>query len=381
MSGQRYKNARLVLEDEIVEGALSVGNGLITEVEAGGHGAGEDFDGDYLIPGLIELHTDHLETHYAPRPKVRWHMMTAIQAHDAQIATSGITTVFDCFRIGAPDGGSDDDFAESEMTELARLMREAQINGRLRADHRIHLRCEVSTETTVEEFERFRAVNPIRLVSLMDHAPGQRQFKTLEAYAVYYKEKKGLTDEQFDKLVRVRTWQSETYAAPNRKALSDLCRQNGISIASHDDATPGHVDEAIEQGVRIAEFPTSMEAARASHENGLRVLMGAPNVVRGGSHSGNIAAHDLAEHGYLDILSSDYVPMSLIYAPFVLAERLESVSLPKALSLVTSEPAKAAELNDRGSLKEGLRADFIRVRLEDGVPVVRAVWREGQRVA
>lgn len=381
MSGYRYKNARLVLENEIVDGAITVEGGQIGSIENNGTGVGEDFDGDFLIPGLIELHTDHLEIHYAPRPKVRWHKMTAIQAHDAQIATSGITTVFDCFRVGSPDGKSDDDFQESEMTELAALMRAAQESGRLRADHKIHLRCEVSTGSTVEEFERFRSVNPIRLVSLMDHAPGQRQFQTLAAYAVYYKEKQGLTDEEFDELVKVRTYESQTYAPGNRKALSKLCKEHGISIASHDDATLEHVNEAIEQGVRIAEFPTSIDAARASHENGMRVLMGAPNVVRGGSHSGNIAAHELAELGYLDILSSDYVPMSLIYAPFVLAERIEGMSLPKALSLVTTEPAKAAELDDRGSLKEGLRADFIRVRLEEGVPVVKSVWREGMRVA
>jgi alpha-D-ribose 1-methylphosphonate 5-triphosphate diphosphatase len=152
-------------------------------------------------------------------------------------------------------------------------------------------------------------------------------------------------------------------------------------MASHDDATLAHVGEAIENGVRLAEFPTSFDAAKASHEAGMSVLMGAPNVVRGKSHSGNIAARDLAEKGVLDVLSSDYVPLSLLYAPFVLADEVDGVTLPQALAMVTSTPARSVGLDDRGRIATGLRADLVRVHRQEGVPVARAIWREGRRVA
>lgn len=371
------RNARVVLADEVIEGSASITNGVIASIDAGSTNVGEDFEGDYLIPGLVELHTDHLETHYSPRPGVRWNAISAIQAHDAQMATSGITTVFDCLRLGAEDDG----FRPGEMRALADAIEQAETEGRLRAEHLIHLRCEVSAPDVIEHLEDFRDDPRVRLASLMDHAPGQRQFQTMDAYILYYKIKRGLSDEAFDRYVATRKEQSAKYSNIHRKAIAEYCRQVGVTIASHDDATLAHVDEAIDDGVRLAEFPTSIEAARASHEAGLSVLMGAPNIVRGGSHSGNIAARDLAEAGLLDVLSSDYVPGSLLYGAFKLAEDVETISLPNAISMVTDTPARTVGLTDRGSIAAGKRADLLRVRWDGGVPVVRSVWRQGKRVA
>ncbi len=215
----------------------------------------------------------------------------------------------------------------------------------------------------------------------MDHAPGQRQFQTMEQYTLYYQTKRGLSDEAFARFVAQRKELSARFAKPHRDAISKVCAARGITIASHDDATLAHVDEAIAYGVRLAEFPTSFEAARASHGAGMSVLMGAPNIVRGKSHSGNIAARDLAEAGVLDVLSSDYVPLSLLHAPFILADEVEGISLPKALAMVTATPARTVSLDDRGRIAAGLRADLVRVRRDEGVPVTRSVWREGRRVA
>ena len=373
------RNASIVLEDEIIHGSVLVRDGVIADVSEGsGPANGEDFDGDYLIPGLVELHTDHLESHYSPRPGVRWNMMSAIQAHDAQITSSGITTVFDCLRMGSDEDGGFDD---GEMRAMADALKRAADEGRLRADHLIHLRCEVSSHNVMDHFRSFADVEAVRLASLMDHAPGQRQFQTMDQYTLYYKTKRGLSDEAFADFVGRRLEASAKYANKHRIEISEICHARGISIASHDDATLEHVEEAKGFGVRLAEFPTSMEAASASHEAGMSVLMGAPNIVRGKSHSGNIAARDLAEHGVLDVLSSDYVPLSLIHAPFVLADTYESISLPKALSMVTATPARTVGLDDRGRIAPGLRADLVRVRRISDVPVVRAVWRQGERVA
>ncbi|MGF0537815.1 alpha-D-ribose 1-methylphosphonate 5-triphosphate diphosphatase [Agrobacterium sp. ES01] len=371
-------NARIVLEDDILHGSVLIRDGKIADISEGPMASGEDLNGDYLIPGLIELHTDHLESHYSPRPGVRWHKTSAIQAHDAQIVTSGITTVFDCLRMGSDEDGG---FEKGEMRDMADAIQAAERDDRLRAQHFIHLRCEVASDNVLDHVADFEADPHVRLASLMDHSPGQRQFQTMEQYTLYYKTKRGLTDEAFARFVESRLALSARYSTAHRDSLATMCAQRGVTVASHDDATLAHVEEAKGHGVKLAEFPTSLEAAEASHKAGMSVLMGAPNVVRGKSHSGNIAARDLAKLGVLDVLSSDYVPLSLMHAAFVLADEIDGISLPKALSMVTSTPAKTVGLNDRGRIANGLRADLVRVRHDEGVPVVRSVWREGRRVA
>jgi alpha-D-ribose 1-methylphosphonate 5-triphosphate diphosphatase len=371
-------NARIILEAEIVSGSVLIRNGKIADISEGASTVGEDMEGDFVMAGLVELHTDHLESHYSPRPGVRWNKTAAIQAHDAQIVTSGITTVFDCLRMGSDEDGG---FERGEMRDMADAIQAAQREDRLRADHLIHLRCEVSSDNVLDHFEDFKLDPFVRLVSLMDHAPGQRQFQTMEQYIFYYQKKRGLSDEVFARFVAKRQEDSARYATPSRDAISKVCKERGITMASHDDATLEHVDEAVEYGVRLAEFPTSVEAAKASHGAGMSVLMGAPNIVRGKSHSGNIAARDLAELGVLDVLSSDYVPLSLLHAPFIIADEVESISLPRAIAMVTATPARTVSLDDRGRIAPGLRADLVRVRRDHGVPVTRMVWREGRRVA
>lgn len=378
MSEQIFSNARIVLEDRIVDGSVVIRDGRIAAIDEGSSRTGEDFGGDFLIPGLVELHTDHLESHYSPRPGVRWHMTSAIQSHDAQIVTSGITTVFDCLRMGSDEDGG---FDKGEMRDMADAIQAAERDDRLRAEHLIHLRCEVASDNVLEHFADFENDPHVRLVSLMDHSPGQRQFQTMEQYTLYYKTKRGLTDEQFARFVESRLQLSERYSALHRDTLAGSCAERGITVASHDDATLAHVEEAKGHGVKLAEFPTSIEAAEASHQSGMSVLMGAPNVVRGKSHSGNIAARDLATRGVLDVLSSDYVPLSLLHASFVLADEIDGISLPQAIAMVTATPARTVSLDDRGRIATGLRADFVRVRRDEGVPVIRAVWREGRRVA
>jgi alpha-D-ribose 1-methylphosphonate 5-triphosphate diphosphatase len=371
-------NARIVLEDEIIQGTVALRDGLIAAVDIGNARHGEDMEGDFLVPGLVELHTDHLESHYSPRPGVVWDSIAALQAHDAQVAGSGITTVFDCLRLGSDEDGG---FKRGEMRAIADAIEVAGAEDRLRASHLIHLRCEVSASDVIEHFDDFRSTPHVRLASLMDHAPGQRQFQTLDQYTLYYKKKRGLSDDAFARFVTRRIAESDRYSAMHRKAIVEACRERGIALASHDDATLAHVEESHGFGVSLAEFPTSMEAAHASHRAGMAVLMGAPNVVRGKSHSGNISAKELATAGVLDVLSSDYVPLSLIHAPFVLADEADGMSLPESIRLVTARPARAVGLDDRGRIHAGLRADVVRVRRKTGVPVVRSVWREGRRVA
>ncbi len=376
-----FANARIVTETAVIDGYLAVADGRITSVGEGPAPKDarriEDMAGDTLIPGLVELHTDHIEGHYIPRPKVFWNKMASIQAHDAQIAASGITTVFDALRVGTDENAT---LTSDDMAEMGRAIDRAMSQDRLRADHFIHLRCEVSAGDVVDGFEKIAANPRLKLVSLMDHAPGQRQFVNLDAYRLYYQKKLGLSEEEFGAFSRKRLMESAKYADSSRKAIAAVCASRGIAVASHDDATTAHVDEAVALGTTVAEFPTTLEAAKASRHAGLHVLMGAPNIVRGGSHSGNVSAQSLLDAGLLDILSSDYVPFSMVQAAFLLAEGAPD-RLPAAIRLVSANPAQAVGLSDRGRLAEGLRADLVRIRTDEGEPpIVRSVWREGRRV-
>jgi alpha-D-ribose 1-methylphosphonate 5-triphosphate diphosphatase len=376
-------NARIVTAEVELTGSLAAAGGRITGLDEGATGlAGAvDFEGDYLLPGLVELHTDHLERHYTPRPGVRWPAVTAVMAHDAQVAAAGITTVFDALALVG--GRSGEDRLET-LRPMVDGIRQAQAGGMLRAEHFLHLRCEVTEAHVLELFEPFRDDPLVHFMSVMDHAPGHRQFADLAKYREIYKGMLGMTDEQLDAQTEARIAASRTYGVTNRDALTAIGRERGLPIASHDDETPAHVAEAAALGMVVSEFPTTLAAARAAREHGLQILMGAPNLVRGGSHSGNVSAGELAAEGLVDILSSDYVPVSLLHGAFTLAGKdgAESgIGLPAALATVSVNPARAASLADRGRIEPGLRADLLRVRLVDGVPVVRSVWREGERVA
>jgi alpha-D-ribose 1-methylphosphonate 5-triphosphate diphosphatase len=219
-------------------------------------------------------------------------------------------------------------------------------------------------------------------MSLMDHTPGQRQFRDEVKLRDYYRGKSGgKTDAELDVLFERRLAYQKTYFANNLREIVALAHEHGIPLASHDDTTEENVSDAVRDRVAVAEFPTTIEAARGLHRAGIGILMGAPNVVRGGSHSGNIAAIDLAREGLLDILSSDYIPSSLLMAALLLPEQVPSIDLAAAVRTVTRTPAEAIGLADRGEIAVGKRADLIRVHVARGIPVVRSVWRGGRRVA
>jgi alpha-D-ribose 1-methylphosphonate 5-triphosphate diphosphatase len=266
------------------------------------------------------------------------------------------------------------------MRKLSSAIAEGREAGRLRADHFLHLRCEVSAPDCLSAFERFGVHPLVKLVSLMDHAPGQRQFTDIETYKSYYMSKLKVSEEEFIRYCEKRMGQSQQYSASTRKAIANACTERGIVLASHDDATVDHVAEATEQGIRVAEFPTTHLAAKASKESGMSVLMGAPNVVRGGSHSGNVSARELAEAGHLDIISSDYIPASMMQSAFFMADVMDAITLPQAIKFVSSNPAKAVGLQDRGEIAIGKRGDLVRVQIAEHVPIIRTVWREGRRV-
>jgi alpha-D-ribose 1-methylphosphonate 5-triphosphate diphosphatase len=375
-----FTRARVVLGHEVLPaGTVRVVDGLIVSIDSGSTqvpGA-IDLGGDLLLPGLVEVHTDNLERHVMPRPKVQFPMRSALQAHDAELAAAGITTVLDAIGVGDPYG---EGFRSRDQSVLLDLLDDFEGAGLLRSQHLIHVRCELPAPNARELFEPFIGQPRLRLISLMDHTPGQRQWTDIEQARTFYTGKKGWTDARFDDEVRRAPERQARHAEPNRAWFADFARRHGIALATHDDTTRAHVDEAQQLGASMSEFPTTMAAARHAHGQGLKTIAGAPNVVRGGSHSGNVAAIDLAREGVLDGLSSDYVPGSLLPAAWCL-HRDAGFSLPEAVTVISRGPALSAGLDDRGSIAVGLRGDLLRVRELDGQPVVRAVFVGGERVS
>lgn len=377
-----FTNARVVLADRVIErGWVAVADGKIVEYGEGrAPESGEDIAGDLLMPGLIELHTDHLEAHYVPRPKVYWNPIAAVVSYDGQIASCGITTVFDSLRVWREEQAAED--VNGDASILAQAIGTARDSRLLRAEHYLHLRCEVPMPNVVEEAAELIGRPDVKLLSLMDHTPGQRQFRDEEKLRTYYRGKKGGMDgAALDEMFARRIEFQRLYAEANYRDLVKLADLHGVPLASHDDTTLEHVEQAKRDAVAIAEFPTTMESAQALHAARISVLMGAPNLVRGGSHAGNIATADLAAAGCLDILSSDYVPSSLLMAALALPDAVSGISLAAAVRTVTKTPAETVGLHDRGEIATGKRADVIRVHIAKGVPVARSVWLAGNRVA
>ncbi len=371
--------AVLVLPDSLQRGTVVLREEVIADVQPGYFAAGSvlDLEGDYLLPGVVDLHSDNLERQAQPRSTARWPSRSALIVHDAQCAAAGITTVLDALCVGNSPGfddGRQRTFQEG-VTDLG-----AMAGSRLlKAEHLLHLRCEISAADMLALFEPVAEHPLARMVSLMDHCPGFGQYADLEFYRGL-RRNEGASDPLIDRQISEAQAERARIREANRGSVLARVAGRDITLASHDDRTETEVAENAALGIRIAEFPVTMAAAAAARAHGIQVVVGAPNIVRGGSHSGNVAAADLVRAGAVDAFASDYVPASMIEAAFRCVESAR-ISLPRAIAAISDRPARMVGLTDRGRIAPGLRADLVRVRVHDGLPVVREVWRGGERVA
>jgi alpha-D-ribose 1-methylphosphonate 5-triphosphate diphosphatase len=375
-------NAKLVLEHEVVAGTLVFDETGIRAIDQGRSSiAGAlDMQGDYVAPGLVEMHTDNMEKHFMPRPGVFWpDGLAAAIAHDHQMAAAGVTTVYDSICAGTPFGAKD--YRRSIFGQTIEAVSDGVRHGAFRIDHLIHIRCELTGETLFDDVEPYVDNALVRLGSLMDHTPGQRQWRNIADLKRYSLGSDKKTEAQFESDLAHRMENGPINVARNWPKIVEMFASRGIPLATHDDTTEADVEMGLASGAVISEFPTTVEAARHAHGKGLATIAGAPNVVRGGSHSGGVAAAELATLGVLDGLSSDYVPASLLQAVTKL-ERDYDIALPAALAMVTWKVADMVGLKDRGHLKPGLRADILWFREvgELRTPVVRGLWSQGNRV-
>ena len=370
-------NARLVLDDAVMLGTLVVDGQRIGRIDAGrsAGAAAIDLDGDVLMPGVVDLHTDNLERQVQPRSNARWPSRSALVTHDAQCAASGVTTVLDALCIG--DLGFDSARLQTFQDGVVDLDAMAG-TGLLKAEHFLHLRCELPAPDLMELFEPVAEHPSVRMVSLMDHSPGVGQYANLDRYRAM-RRREGHPADWIERRIHELAAQRDRYRTPNRRRLLDRVAGSRAVLASHDDRTAEEIEENHRDGIRISEFPVSLLAATEAHARSMQVIAGAPNIVRGGSHSGNVSAAELVRVGAVDALASDYVPASLVEAAFGCVQQT-GITLPGGIALVTANPARMAGLDDRGRLAPGLRADLVRVREHEGMPVVRQVWRAGERV-
>ena len=371
-------NAKLVLRDEVITGTVQVRDGRISDVSINGTGVpgAFDCDGDYIIPGIVDVHTDNLERQVQPRISARWPSRSAMVAHDAQCAAAGVTTVLDALCLGdlGFDGERIRTFKDAVVDLNALVM-----TGLLKSEHYLHLRCELPAEDTLELFFPVADDPLVRMISLMDHSPGVGQYANLDAYRAM-RTRDGVPSAVIEARIEKLAAQRARMRAPNRAALLAKALTLDVTLASHDDRTIEEINENYADGIRISEFPVTVEAAQAARALGMTTIAGAPNIVRGGSHSGNVKVTDLIRANGVDALASDYVPAALAEAAFLAAEQTE-MSLPDAVAMITDTPAHMARLADRGRIETGMRADLVRLRLHGSLPILREVWRAGLRVA
>jgi alpha-D-ribose 1-methylphosphonate 5-triphosphate diphosphatase len=370
-------NAKIVTATEEFTGTMTLEDGLIQSIAKGNTSLpnAQDWNGEWLLPGLVEVHTDNLEKHLIPRPGVVWNAHSATVMHDALCAAAGILTVLDSIVIGDMDQGG----ARSQTQHISiAALHACRAEGLLRVEHLLHLRCEVSAPDIVDVFEQYADDSLLELVSVMDHTPGQRQWRDLSKYRRYSERYGSFSDAEYADIVAERIEHQLRYAIPNRAAIIAASHARNLPLASHDDTLVEHIVEASAEGIAISEFPTTVAAAKAARAAGMSIVMGGPNLVQGGSHSGNVSASELASLDLLDIFSSDYVPASLLQSAFMLRNQA-GWSLPKAINTVSRNPAHAIGMHDRGEIAIGLRADFLRVRLSGDMAIVRGAWSRGER--
>jgi alpha-D-ribose 1-methylphosphonate 5-triphosphate diphosphatase len=373
-------NLRLVLPDAVIErGWLRLDQGLIAELGEGEAPSRKAVDGRGLtaIPGAIDLHGDMLEREVEPRPGAHFPLDMAVYELDKRLAAAGVTTAYAALSFWDHEGR---DTVRGQET-VRRLVSEIhRLRDGLLTDLRVHARFEVATPQVLPGLGELIEQGQIELLSLMDHTPGQGQYRDIEHYVGFISKWRRVGREHVEQELRERLAKAGTIE--ERWALARdvaaMAAELGLPIASHDDDTAPKIDLVASLGATIAEFPVTLEAAAEARARGMHVVMGAPNALRGSSHSGNLSAREAVDAGLVDCLAADYHPATLVQAAFGLVAS-GAANLPAAVALITAGPAAALGLHDRGRLALGLRADLC--LLEEGPrPRVRAALRAGKPI-
>ena len=366
--------AKIVLPDGVVDDAsLLLEDGCIAAIEPERAPQGAevvDLEGQWLMPGLVDLHCDALEKEIEPRPGVHFPLAFAIANADKRNACAGITTVYHAVSFAHDELGVRNVNMAADAIRAVHAYRDSLV------DNRVHARYEITDPAGAPVLAALLDESALELLSFMDHSPGQGQFKTLESYRDYVVRTYNRTPEDAERMALDKIASREA-ATERVNALAAQARQRGVCLASHDDDSAQRVAGMKALGVSVSEFPVNLEAAMEARRLGLATVFGAPNILRGSSQSGNMRALEAVHAGVADCLCADYAPATMLPA----AMRLPSLTgMPpwEAIRMVTRTPALAAGLGDRGEIARGLRADLIAVTDIQGTPQATHAWCAGR---
>ncbi|MFB5189000.1 alpha-D-ribose 1-methylphosphonate 5-triphosphate diphosphatase [Alicyclobacillus fastidiosus] len=336
----------------------------------------EDEAVEWVLPGMIDTHSDAIETEMQPRPGSLFPIEVSFHELERKLAAQGITTIYHALSMHADQSSSwarRNDTVKRLILDIRKLSRQHSL-----IRHRLHLRFEITNLTAVPYVEELLGSESIEQVSFMDHSPGQGQFRSLEHQKKLIMSKLALSEEQADDVLAKRMGQPKVNIEELAR-LAAVAKNHGIPLASHDDDSIEKLDLMRNWNVAISEFPVELGVAIEAKQRGLAVVMGAPNVVLGKSHSNNVSALEAISHGAVDILCSDYYPPSMLQAVFCLYR--SGISMVDAVNLVSLNSAKALRINDSlGSIEIGKTADLLKIREYRQTPAIQEVYVEGNLV-
>lgn len=376
------RNARVVTPTEVLpETDVFIEEGVIRQIAAGNSHPGFrreiDARGRLLLPGFIDIHSDVIETAIQPRPGGRFPVDVAMHELDKQLVACGVTTMFHCLCFLHSD--ENPPFRNAEMTDYL-IDQIHSLRPGFKAGTYIHARYEITNNEAFDDVEALIRDKRIHYFSIMDHTPGQGQFSQVDHFRAYYAKARGLSESHMDAMIERRLEASSQIDWGRLEKMAGLCRQQDIRMASHDDDSAAKVEMVRRLGATLSEFPVNLEAARAAREHQMLISLGAPNILRGASLTGNLSGRDALSAGLGDVLCSDYAPMTLLHA--VLSLHHEGLmELPQAVQLISLNPARAAGLDGRtGALQVGKAADLVLVDDRLPVPAVMRTFVNGREV-
>lgn len=365
----RSKN--ILIDGKFIAADIAIKNGKIVKIhEYKEYDVAVDFGELRIIPGIIDLHSDAIEKEIEPRHGATFPIELCISELDKKLAMAGITTMFHAV-------GFEDNPKKNRSIQKARDQIKEIYNANkhfLSIDNLIHVRFEIgdweSADTIIELMDK----NMVDLFSIMDHSPGQGQFKTVELFKSYYENNHGLSKDEVAKMIQKRENKNQNAI----EKVLECAKKHNLTILSHDDDSIQKLDKLLNMGIRVSEFPLSLEVAKYAKQKGIQTGMGAPNIVRGGSQSGNISAISLVKEGVCGYLCSDYHPASMLQSVYKMNKDI-NYPLEKGFEMITSVPASCANLNDRGEIKEGKNADLVVID-ESKIPKVVLTIKDGETI-
>nr|WP_325032773.1 phosphonate metabolism protein PhnM [Lysinibacillus sphaericus] len=368
---QFLKNHIVLVEDYLI-------NAIVHEADIDLHGIEVlDAKGGYVSPGFVDIHSDYIETIVSPRPTSVMSMNIGLRESERILMTHGITTIFHSLSYYGDDKYSHKAIRNPENVQKCVDAIYASHEEPHLIRHRLHARFEIDSIDQIPNLERNIKDGKVHLLSFMDHTPGQGQYRNLEIYKNIMRGYRSMSDQEANVLIQNQVDKAKM-TFDDIERLSRLAIEHNIAVASHDDDDVAKLQLVQSYGTTISEFPITLDVAKEAKKMGMQTIAGAPNILNGGSHSGNLSASEAIQAQVIDIICSDYYPPAMLHGIFELSKQYDE-DLHRLFQLVTINPARAVNLDHEiGSIEVGKKADILIIeQMEDGYPVVTTTMVDG----